>query len=326
MITNNELEKIAKETLLEEANAIISFVNNDFNFNFLRAVKLLHECKGKILFSGIGKSGIIAQKIVATFNSIGKTSIFIHPIEALHGDMGIIGNEDIIVVISKSGETEELFTLLKFIIKKGIKIISIVGNQDSKIASISEVVINFNIKKEAPPLGIAPTTSTTLTLAIGDAFAACLIKLQGIKLEDFARFHPGGAIGKAYYLRVKDIMHSGDENPQLPPDSSMEEVIYEVTKKQMGAVNIVDKDNKLLGIITDGDIRRALIKKDKFFNFVANDIMTKKPVVIYENDLAIKAIDLIENRPSQIPVLPVVNDNFENVGILRIHDLVKAGL
>lgn len=319
------LMQAVKKALTNEWQAIKTFTDQ-LDERFLHAIHFIHKCRGKILLSGIGKSGIIAQKIAATFNSIGKVSIFIHPVEAIHGDLGIIYPDDLLIVLSKSGKTEELFSLLNFVRKKGIPIIAMVGVNDSPIQTLSSHSIVYHIEEEACPLHVAPTTSTTLSLAIGDAIAAGLILLMQLKIEDFAINHPGGTIGKAYYLKVKDLMHSGSNNPQLLETAGMEEVIETITQKQMGAVNIVNRDQKLVGIITDGDLRRALKNKFAFFSLMAKDVMTTNPTFVHDDDLAIHAIDLIENRPSQIPVLPVLDDQDVNVGIIRIHDLVKAGL
>ncbi len=323
---NSELIlKIARHTLEIESQAIMDF-SRQLGEDFIHAVQKIFHCRGKILFSGIGKSGIIAQKIASTFNSIGIISIFLHPVEALHGDLGIINQDDLLIVLSKSSETEELFTLISFIKKKGIPLITILGKRKSSLGDLADINIIYDVKEEACPLRVTPTTSTTLSLAIGDAMAACLIALKKIKIEDFALNHPGGSIGKAYYIKIKDIMHKEDENPQLPPNASIESIIEVITKKRMGAVNIVDQQNLLLGIITDGDIRRALKNRYSFFNLKAEDVMTPNPITIHEEELAVNAIDLLENRPSQIPVLPVIDAFGRNVGIIRIHDLVKAGL
>jgi len=313
------------DLLNNEGEAILGFKNN-IDQEYIQAIKSIHKCPGKIIFSGIGKSGIIAKKISATLNSIGKTSIFLHPIEALHGDIGILDHKDILIVLSKSGETEELFTFMKYTLKLGIKIISILGSRESSIAKLSHINIVYSIKKEACPLAVAPTTSTTVSLAIGDAIAACIIKLNNMKIEDFVKYHPGGSIGREYYLTISHIMKKNDENPQAFPGADIKTVISIINSKNMGAVNIIDEKGMLLGIITDGDIRRSILKNPDFLNLKAADIMTKNPVKIYETDFAIKAIDLIENRPSQIPVLPVINKEGINTGIVRVHDLIKAGL
>ncbi len=324
-MNDHELMESLKNALNSEWQAIRNF-SDQVGQPFVDAVRFIHHCRGKILLSGIGKSGIIAQKIAATFNSIGKVSIFIHPVEAIHGDLGIIHSDDLLIVLSKSGKTEELFSLLNFVRKKGVPIVAIVGVDHSAIQTLATHSIIYHIEQEACPLHVAPTTSTTLSLAIGDAIAAGLVLLMQLKIEDFALNHPGGTIGKAYYLKVSDVMHSGPDNPQLLETAGMDEVIETITQKRMGAVNIVNHRGQLLGIITDGDLRRALKNKYAFFTLTAHDVMTPNPIFVHDNDLAIHAIDLIENRPSQIPVLPVLDENNINIGIIRIHDLVKAGL
>jgi len=322
---NSKLIDIAKNTLGIESKALLNYQER-ISDEFSHVVYCINQCEGNILFSGIGKSGIVAQKIASTFNSIGRTSIFLHPIEALHGDLGIVKSKDVLIILSKSGETEELFSLVGHMKKKGVKVIAITGNKNSTLGRLSLFVLEYNVLKESTPINVVPTTSLVLSMAIGDALAACLIHINQIKIDDFARLHPGGAIGRAYSLKVRDIMHSGEMNPKLLLSASVEDVVTTITEKRMGAVNIVDEKNRLLGIITDGDLRRALTYKERFFDLTIEEIMTADPVVAFEDELAIKALDLIENRDSQLSVLPVLDSDKKNIGIVRVHDIVKAGL
>jgi arabinose-5-phosphate isomerase len=296
------------------------------NEGFEQAVNLIYRCRGKVIITGMGKSGLIGRKIAATLSSTGTLSVFMHPAEGMHGDLGIVTADDVIIALSKGGESDELLGILPSVKKIGAKVISFVGNKNSSLARASDIVIDASVEKEACPINLAPTASTTVTLVLGDALAAVLLKLRGFQPTDFALYHPGGKLGKQLLLRVSDLMHSGEQNPLAYEDTPVSEVLIEMTSKAMGGVNIVDKDHRLVGIITDGDLRRALQRHDKLLMLSAKDIMTKNPVKVTGDVMAVEALALMENRPSQIMVLPVVEKDNRVVGILRLHDLVRVGL
>lgn len=293
---------------------------------FVQAVELIYRCKGKVIITGMGKSGLIGRKIAATLSSTGTLSVFLHPAEGMHGDLGIVSPSDVIIAISKGGESEEILGIMPSVRKIGAKIISLVGDKDSALAKASDIVIDASVEKEACPINLAPTASTTVVLVLGDALAAVLLKLRGFKADDFALYHPGGKLGKQLLLKVKDLMHKGEENAVAHEDTSIKDVLIEMTSKAMGGVNIIDRERKLVGIITDGDLRRALQSHDNILELRAEDIMTKNPTRVTSEDMAICALELMENRPSQIMVLPVVDEDNCVVGILRLHDLVRTGL
>lgn len=276
---------------------------------------------GKVILMGIGKSGKVAAKIAATMSSTGTPSIFVHPTEALHGDLGVVTPHDVVMAFSYTGNTEELLEILPFFERKKIPVIGIGGNAKSKLAEKSRHWIDASVEKEVCPHNLAPTTSTTLALAIGDAFAVSLLQAKGFSTEDFAKNHPGGSLGKRLQLIVKDLMHAYPANcPVVGPEVGMDEVLNISTKKKLGGV-LVGENKKLLGIITDGDIRRALKHREKFFSLTAKEVMTQNPVTVTESMLAYDALRIMEERESQISVLPVLNEKQELAGLLRIHDL-----
>ncbi len=294
--------------------------------SFVEAVQLIHECRGTVIIIGVGKSGIIAKKIAATMSSTGTRCFFMHPAEGLHGDLGIVTKDDIVFTISKSGKSEEVLRIMPSLKKIGVKVISMLGDVNSPLAQKSDVVINAKVEKEACPHNLAPTASTTLSLVLGDAIAVILLKMKDFTPEDFALFHPGGSLGKRLTLDVKDLMHTGEENSVLPDDSSMEAVLIEMTRKALGAVSLTNAEGKLSGVITDGDLRRALQKFKDLPSRKASEVMTKKPVSCPEDAKAYKALVTMEEGKSQINVLPVVDNEYRPVGMIRLHDLVKAGL
>jgi arabinose-5-phosphate isomerase len=324
-IVQHSILKEAKTFLDIEINAIRR-VKDLLDENFEKAVDLLYNCKGKVVITGMGKSGLVSKKIAATMSSTGTLAVFLHPAEGIHGDLGIVTARDIVIALSKSGETEEILTLLPSIKEIGAKIISLVGNIHSTLARESDVVINANVEREACSLNLVPTASTTVAMVLGDALAVSLLKKRGFKPRDFAVYHPGGLLGKKLLLKVKDLMHTGDENPVLQEDTNISEIIVTLTEKKMGGVCIVDNRGRLQGIITDGDLRRSLKHKERLFSLKAKDIMTKNPVVTVPEAKAIEALELMENRPSQIMVLPVVDREEGVVGILRLHDIARVGL
>jgi len=300
-------------------------VKNKIDDRFEKTVNLIYGLKNnKVVVTGIGKSGLIGKKIAATLASTGTSAIFINAAEALHGDLGMISNGDIVITISNSGNSDEILSILTPIKKIGGKIIAFTGNEKSTLAKYAEIVINIGVEKEACPLGTAPMSSTTATLVMGDALAVALMKMRNFTENDFAKYHPGGSLGKRLLLTVSDLMHMGDELPVAGENEEIENILLLLTKKKMGAVCISEDGkahSRLKGIITEGDIRRALQHKEKFFTYKARDIMISSPVSISKDSMALEALHLMENRKSQINVLPVVEDG-NVVGIIRIHDLI----
>jgi len=295
-----------------------------------RVVGLLVGCRGKIVILGVGKSGIIAQKIAATMTSTGSAAINLHPSDALHGGMGIINADDLVMILSNSGETNELIELLPFLKRREVPLIAIVGNLKSTIGKRADAVLDASVDQEACPLNLAPTTSTTVALAHGDALAMTLMRAKGLTENDFASNHPAGQLGKRLTLRVADLMHSGAENPVVTGNASWMEVVSTISQYGLGAVNVLDKEGRLAGIITDGDLRRTLQKLGArdfgFANLKCDDLMTHNPTVTNPEMLAFDALRLMEDRPSQISVLPVVDDDRRCVGLIRLHDIVRSGL
>ncbi len=329
---NNNKNKIDVVNVIDEGKKVFEIeidelkkVRNKVDENFEKIVNMIFNLgKNKVVITGIGKSGIIGEKIAATLASTGTSAIFVNSAEALHGDLGMISCGDIVIAISNSGNSDEVLSILEPIKKIGAKIVSLTGNKSSALAKHSEVVVNIGVDKEACPIGQAPTSSTTATLVMGDAIAASLMKLRNFTKNDFAKYHPGGSLGKRLLLHVSDLMHIGDELPVIGENEPIETVIMTLTKKKMGAVCISENgeiNGKLEGIITEGDIRRALQHKEKFFGYKAKDIMTKSPIFINKEAMALEALKLMENRKNEIGVLPVTEDG-KVIGIIRVHDLV----
>lgn len=298
-------------------------VKEKIDENIELAVDLIFNCKGKIVITGIGKSGLIGKKIAATLASTGTHTIFMNSAEGLHGDLGMICSSDIVIAISNSGNSEEVLSLVPSIKRIGAKIIAMTGNKMSPLGRASECILNIGIEKEGCPLNLAPMASATSTLVMGDALASILIKKRNFKPENFAVYHPGGTLGRRLLMKVRDIMHKGNSIPIVKETSSVDELIMTMTKKQLGAAFVMDSQNKMVGIITEGDLRRALSKKEEFFKLESSDIMTKKFVSAEEDMMAIEALDLMENRTSQISILPVMKAG-ELVGIIRVHDLLNV--
>jgi arabinose-5-phosphate isomerase len=290
--------------------------------SFEKGIEKIAACKGRIVVSGIGKSAIIAQKIVATFNSTGSPAIFLHAADAIHGDLGIVQQEDVVIIISKSGESPEIKVLVPLIKNFGNCLISITGNTSSFLARKSDFVFNTTVQQEACPNNLAPTTSTTAQLVMGDAMAVCLMEKRGFAIEDFAKLHPGGTLGKKLYLRVGDL-YPDNEKPQVKADQSIKEVIMEMTRTRLGVTAVTGTDGKLMGIITDGDLRRMLQKTDSIAHILARDIMSFDPKTIEPGEMAVNALDIM--RKAEITQL-VVAENDTYLGILHLHDLVKEGL
>ncbi len=312
----NALETIRLEA--ESVTMLMKYIDADF----VEAVRIIHEAKGRVVVSGIGKSAIIAQKIVATFNSTGTPALYMHAADAIHGDLGMIQADDVAIVISKSGNSPEIKVLVPLIKNFGNKVIAICGNEGSHLATNADLFLNTTVAKEACPNNLAPTTSTTAQMVMGDALAVCLLQLNGFTERDFARYHPGGALGKRLYLRVAD-MSDANEKPQVRPDSSLREIIFEISGKRLGATAVVDSDGALRGIITDGDLRRMLEKNSTPTQLTAADIYTPNPKSIDGGELATEALALM--RSKDISQLIVTKDG-RYAGILHIHDLVREGI
>ncbi len=293
-----------------------------------RVVDLLAECQGKVVIVGVGKSGIIGQKIAATMTSAGTAALYLHPSDALHGGLGIVQSNDVLIMLSNSGETDEIVAMLPYLKNRQVAIVAIVGNVSSTLARRADVVLDASVDKEACPLNLAPTTSTTVALAIGDALAMTVMKVKGLTSDDFAVNHPAGRLGKRLTLRVGDLMHCDGENPTIATGSSWVEVVRAISKGGLGAVCVIDNEGRLAGIITDGDLRRAIeqTSHESLAKLICDDFMTCQPVVATPDLLAFDALRLMEDRPSQIAVLPVVDQNERCVGLIRVHDIVRSGL
>ena len=320
MTKNGEIIQFATQIIENEANAINS-LKAKLDDDFAEAVALILENKGNLVFSGIGKSALIAQKIVATMNSTGTTSVFMHAADAIHGDLGIVREGDIVVILSKSGETPEIKMLVPLIKLRGNKIVAMVGNRKSYLASQADYVLDVTVDEEAIPGSLAPTSSTTAQLVMGDALALILMRCRGFSTDDFAKFHPGGALGKQLYLRVKDL-YVNNERPEVGPDDNLTRVIIEMTHKRLGATVVCDGD-RILGIITDGDLRRMLMKYPNIEQVKASQIMTSNPKTIDTDALVVDALHKM--RENSITQLPVVHEG-KYLGIIHLHDILKEGI
>ncbi len=321
MLSKDNIRQQALDTIALEATSVEglkSYVNDDF----ISVVELIHKSKGRVVVTGIGKSAVIAQKLVATFNSTGTPALFMHAADAIHGDLGMILPEDVVILISKSGSSPEIKVLIPFVKNFGNTVVAISGNEKSYLATNADYFINTTVSKEACPNNLAPTTSTTAQLVMGDALAVCLLSLKGFTAEDFARFHPGGALGKRLYLRVGDLSQQ-NANPQVSATASLKEVIYEISNKRLGATAVTAEDGTLKGIITDGDLRRMLEKHDDTSKLTAQDILTADPKSIEEQELAVNALELIrEHNITQL----VVTKEGKYAGFVHLHDMVREGL
>ena len=313
------------ELLRLEASAIERAADRLDQASISRTIDLLSDCDSKVVVVGVGKSGVIAQKIAQTLTSTGTVAIFVHPSDALHGSLGVITGGDVVIALSNSGETDEIVALLPALALRTVPLIAIVGNTDSTLARKSDVVLDASVDKEACPLNLAPTTSTTVALAIGDAIAMTLMESRGLTAADFAANHPAGRLGKRLTMKVSDLMH---ESPNIAPDASWIEVVKAISKYSLGAVNVVNADGSLTGIVTDGDLRRTIERTgpESLSNLTAEQMMTAGPITAPREMLAYDALQLMENRPSQISVLPVVDGDGACVGLLRLHDIVRSGL
>ena len=321
---NSELIDICKSVLRQEIDALENTYLK-IGSNYSEAVELI--CKSnKVIVSGVGKSGIIGKKISATFSSIGISSVFLHPVEALHGDIGLVQDDDVVILLSKSGTTDEIIRFLPYIKMRSAKIISILGNTKSFIARHSDIVLDGSVEKEACPFNLAPTTSSTVALAIGDSLAIASMKYKNVTLEDFSRLHPLGQIGRNITVKVKDIMHTNENLPLIFADAPFKNAIIEITNKDLGCVCVVDKDNYLIGLITDGDVRRVLQNSDDLRELKVLTVMTKNPITIKPESFLGEALKVMENRTSEINVLPVIDENKKLVGLIRLHDIIRTGV
>ena len=322
MNSNQSILNIVKQTIDLQSDSIKN-LNKYLNDDFVDCIQLILKSKGRVIVSGIGKSAIIAQKIVATFNSTGTPSIFMHAADAIHGDLGLIQKNDVVICISKSGNTPEIKALVPFIkANDSNKLIAITGDTNSFLATNSDFVLNSSVEKEACPNNLAPTTSTTAQLVIGDAIAVTLLKLRGFDSKDFAKYHPGGSLGKKLYLRVKDLIDT-ENKPAIDLNANIGSVIVEISEKMLGAVVVLNNLDKIMGIITDGDLRRQLVKSLDISEIKAEEIMTKKPLVINSNMMAIDALKLMKSK--KISHL-IVEENNKYHGIIHIQNIIKEGI
>ncbi len=314
---------VAKDVLKIESDSIknlIKTLGKDFN----NAVTLLMQTKGRVVVTGMGKPGIIGQKISATLSSTGTASLYLHPAEAIHGDLGRVTKDDIILALSNSGETDEVKKLLPIIKKIGAKIVAFTGNKKSTLSLNSDVVLYTGVKKEACPLGLAPTASTTAMLAMGDALSVVLLKAKGFRVEDFAFYHPGGSLGKKLWLKVEDLMRKDNAFAIVKSDTPIKKVLYAITKARAGSATVVDKKGKLIGIFTDGDLRRHIEKDGLVVSKKISDVMTKNPAAVKVGKMAVEALSILQQK--RIDEIPVVDKDQKPIGLLDVQDLLRAGL
>jgi arabinose-5-phosphate isomerase len=322
-LNSKEIIKKGKQVVRIEAESIAG-LENSINDDFVKAVETILASTGRVVLTGMGKSGLIARKIVATLNSTGTPAIFLHPTDALHGDLGMVRKEDVVVLISKSGETEEISNLIPMFKRLSVTIIAMCGNVGSSLAKSCDIFLNINVKEEACPYDLAPTSSTTATLVMGDALSVALLEKRGFTEEDFAFLHPGGSLGKRLSLKIKEIMITGDKMPLVDEDTSLKDVIIEITSKRLGVTGVVNNAGLLTGIITDGDLRRLLEKTLDIKNLTANEVMTRNPKVMKEDYLASFALQQMENF--KITSLIITSDENKPIGIIHLHDLINLGL
>lgn len=317
-----KINKIIKEELHRQSEAI-RLAAERTGEEFDQAVELIFNCQGKIVVTGMGKTGLIGRKIAATLSSTGTSAIYLHPAEGIHGDLGMVQEGDLLIALSYSGNTREMIEIIPYMHFHKIPIIAITGNHESELAKNSCIVLNSAVPKEYEPFGLVPTSSTTVSLAIGDALAVALLRKRSFCEEDFARYHPGGTIGRRLLLKVDDLMHTNDEIPYIDAKDGLDKVVLEMTSKKLGCTCVM-KENRLIGIITDGDLRRLLALGMKALKSKAEDIMTKDPLSISRDKLAVDALYLMEKK--KITMLPVLESNNQVAGILHMHDLIQAGV
>lgn len=321
-----EMLEHAQDVLRMEAEAILELVPR-IDANFAAAVEMILQCPGRTVITGMGKSGIIGRKMAATLASTGTPSFYLHPAEGIHGDLGMVTAGDVVIALSNSGETGEVLNILPSLRRIGAKIIAMVGNDTSTLAKNADVVLNVGVTKEACPLGLAPTSSTTAALAYGDALALALLQRHHFTASQFAIFHPGGSLGRRLLLTVGDIMHSGEENPVVVGETTVQEALFVITDKGLGAVSVIDTAGSMLGVLTDGDIRRGLSKGVDFLQRPVTELMTKQPKTITKDKLAAEALHIMEsNHPKPITVLPVIDAANKVIGLLHMTDLVRQGV
>ena len=316
----------AQEVLRMEAEAILELVPR-IDENFAAAVNLILECQGRTVITGMGKSGLIGRKMAATLASTGTPSFYLHPAEGIHGDLGMVTASDVVIALSNSGETGEVLNILPSLRRIGAKIIAMVGNANSTLGKNADVILDVGVSKEACPLGLAPTSSTTAALSYVDALALALLKKHNFTASQFAIFHPGGSLGRKLLLTVGNIMHKGDENPTVLADTTVQDALFVITDKGLGAVSVVDADGVMQGVLTDGDIRRGLSKGVDFLQRPVRELMTANPKTITEDKIAAQALHLMEsNKPKPITVLPVLDKERKVIGLLHMTDLVRQGV
>ncbi len=319
---SKKLLDLAREVLTIEAEGLAHLVQK-LDQSFVKAVGLIFRAKGRVILTGVGKSGIVARKMVATFNSTGTRALFLHPVEAMHGDLGMVSKDDVVLVLSNSGETQELTILLPSLRRLGSPLISFTGRPNSTLGRASLVAIDTGVPREACPLGLAPTASTTAMLAMGDALAVVLLTKRGFQASDFQRFHPGGSLGERLNLAIREVMLTGDQIPRSHPEEPLAAAIEEMGSKKLGATLVVDHRDRLAGIVTDGDLRRALGQFGQILDRPVGEVMTANPLAVGPETLASQALELMEQKA--IMVLPVVDDDRKVVGIVHLHDLLGRG-
>lgn len=312
-----------RRVLAIEAQAVQALIGR-LDERFAKAVDLLYQCKGKVVVSGMGKSGLVGQKIAATMASTGTPAFFLHPAEGIHGDLGMVGRGDVVIAISNSGETQEILQLLPYVERMGISVVAMTGRMTSTLAKNSDVALDVSVSEEACPMGLAPTASTTAALAMGDALAVALLQKRGFKEEDFAQFHPGGTLGRRLLVRVKDLMHAGADVPRVDESVNGTAAILEMSAKKLGMTTVVDHAGALLGVITDGDIRRSLQRGEDFQKMSAGQLASRNPKTIRPDDLAAKAVEIMERH--SITTLVVSEGDRKIIGVIHLHDLLKSGI
>ncbi len=322
-MTTEEIILKGKEVIRIEADAVAN-LSESINGDFVKAIEVIYHSKGRVVFTGMGKSGLIARKIVATLNSTGTPAIYLHPTDALHGDLGMVRKEDVVVLISKSGSTEEILNLLSMLKRLNVTLIAMTEEKTSKLGTQCDIFLNISVKEEACPYDLAPTASTTATLAMGDALSITLLQKKGFTAEDFAYLHPGGSLGKRLSLEIKEIMITGERIPIVNESTSIKDVILEITSKRLGTTCVVNNNGDLTGIITDGDLRRLLEKTLEIKSLTAKDIMSHNPKVMSANYLASFALQQMENF--KITTLVITGDENKPIGIVHLHDLINLGL
>ncbi len=324
--TDDDLIGLGRETFAEEASTLTK-VGASLDADFARAVRVLYASEGRVLVTGLGKSGIVARKLAATLTSTGTPSHFIHPVEAAHGDLGVVHNADILIAISRSGNNSEVVTLLESCHRFGMTTMAITAGRESRLAAGCDIILHTPVAREACPLNLTPTSSSVAAMAMGDALATTLISLRGFKAEDFAVLHPSGALGRSLLMRVSEIMHTGDELPVVPDHLTLRETLPEIVGKRLGGVCVVDKDEKLVGLCVDGDIKRVLLENDDALGLPITEVMNPRPTTIEPQLLAIEALRMMEKRKrGPVTLLIAVDSENRPVGLLHIHDVLRAGL